>query len=392
MKSLRILTLTFSLLTLSLSAFAQGIEFFHGTWSEAKAKAKTEGKIIFADAFAEWCGPCKRMAKVVFTDEKVGEFFNANFVNLKIDMEKAENAEFAGKYPVSAYPTLMFLDSTGKVIQKSVGAKDVAGLLEFATKAQGRSDKSADYEKAYNEGSRDPQFLYDYVKSLNAAGKPSLKITNEYLAGQQDLGSDFNLRFILEGATESDSRVFEMLLKNKAKIATLAGEQAVNTRIEKCCGNTLKKAIEYKDEKLLAEAKAKMKAANPERADAFGWEADMKYYTAVKDVKGYLGAARAYQKSEVKNNSAKLHDLVIALLRAFPDDPKALDQAEKWAKSASEAGGLPEYYMTLAEVHKRQGDKPKARAAAEKALKAIGETDTKNMKPRVEFFLNGLEG
>ena len=38
MKSLRILTLIFSLLTLSLSGFAQGIEFFHGTWAEAKAK------------------------------------------------------------------------------------------------------------------------------------------------------------------------------------------------------------------------------------------------------------------------------------------------------------------------------------------------------------------
>lgn len=378
-------------LFLSHALSAQGIEFFHGTWSEARAKAKTEGKIIFVDAYAEWCGPCKRMAREVFTQEKVGDYFNANFINLKIDMEKAENAEFAGKYPVSAYPTLMFLDSTGKLIQKAIGAKDVAGLLEFGTKAQGRSDKSADYEKAYNEGNRDPQFLYDYVKSLNAASKPSLKVTNEYLATQQDLNTDFNLRFIFEGATESDSRVFDLLLKNKARIATLTGEQAVNTRIEKCCGNTLKKAIEYKDENLLAEAKAKMKAANPDRAALFATEADMKYYAAVKDAKGYLNAARDFQKSEVKNNAAKLHDLVITLLRAFPEDPKVLDQAGKWAKSAAESGGLPEYYMTWAEVCKRQGDKQKAREVADKALKAIGETDTKNMKVRIEYFLRGLE-
>lgn len=389
MKSLLSLLITFSLALTSLSA--QGIEFFHGSWAEARAKAKTEGKIIFVDAFASWCGPCKRMASTVFTEDKVGEYFNANFVNLKIDMEKPENTEFASKYPVSAYPTLMFLDSTGKVIQKAVGAKDVTGLLDFANKAQGRSDKSADYEKAYNEGKRDPQFLYDYVKSLNAAGKPSLKITNEYFASQQDLSSDFNLKFILEGATESDSRVFDLLMKNKAKIATLAGEQAVNTRIEKCCGNTLKKAIDYKSEALLAEAKAKMKAAHPDRAAAFAAEADMKYYAAVKDVKGYLNAARDFQKSEIKNNSAKLQDLVVNLLRAFPEDPKALDQAEKWAKTCAENGGLPEYYMTLAEVYKRQGDKTKARATAEKARKAIGEPDTKNMGMKIDFFLQGLE-
>ncbi|HMX40374.1 MAG TPA: thioredoxin family protein, partial [Saprospiraceae bacterium] len=134
--------LMLALLAGGQSLSAQGIEFFHGSWSEARAKAKAEGKIIFVDAYAEWCGPCKRMAREVFTQEKVGDYFNANFVNLKIDMEKADNAEFAGKYPVSAYPTLMFLDSTGKVIQKAVGAKDMAGLLDFATKAQGRSDKS----------------------------------------------------------------------------------------------------------------------------------------------------------------------------------------------------------------------------------------------------------
>lgn len=392
MKSLRLLSfLTFSLLIYSHPTFAQGIEFFHGSWAEARAKAKAEGKIIFVDAYAEWCGPCKRMAREVFTQEKVGSYFNANFVNLKIDMEKSENSDFSSKYSVSAYPTLMFIDSTGKIVQKAVGAKDVNGLLDFAAKAQGRSDKSADYEKAYNEGNRDPQFLYDYVKSLNAAGKPSLKITNEYLAGQQDLGTDFNLRFILEGATESDSRVFDMLLKNKGKIATLAGDQAVNARIEKCCGNTLKKAIEYKDEKLLAEAKAKMKAAHPDRADAFAAEADMKYYAAVKDVKGYLAAARNFQKSEVKNNSAKLHDLVLTVLRAFPKEPKVLEQAEKWAKSAAETGGLPEYYLTLADVYKQQGNKAKARASAEKALKAIGENDTKNMRPKVEYYLQMLE-
>ena len=67
---------------------AQGIEFFKGTWEEALAEASAKEKLIFVDAYAVWCGPCKRMAKNVFTQDKVGEFFNKNFVNMKIDMEK----------------------------------------------------------------------------------------------------------------------------------------------------------------------------------------------------------------------------------------------------------------------------------------------------------------
>ena len=383
--------LTLSLfLTLSLSA--QGIEFFHGTWAEAQEKAKAEEKLIFVDAYAVWCGPCKRMAASVFPQEKVGSFFNANFINLKIDMEKADNAEFAAKYPVSAYPTLMFLDATGKIVQKAVGAKDADQLLEFAQKVLGRTDKSADYEKQYAEGNRDPKFLLDYVRALNAAGKPSLKITNDYLNTQQDFTTETNLQFLYEGAVEADSRVFDLLVKNQAKAVALLGEEKVSARIEKACKNTVKKAIEFKNEALLAEAKAKMKTALPAKANAFGYEADMNYYAATKDAKNYLKAAQAFQKGEIKNNSAQLHDLVISLLRAFADDTKVLEQAEKWAKTAAENGGLPEYYLTLAEIYKRQGDKTKAKTTAEKARKAIGEKDEKNMGGKIDYFLRTLEG
>lgn len=383
--------LTLSLfLTLSLSA--QGIEFFHGTWAEAQEKAKAEEKLIFVDAYAVWCGPCKRMAASVFPQEKVGSFFNANFINLKIDMEKADNAEFAAKYPVSAYPTLMFLDATGKIVQKAVGAKDADQLLEFAQKVLGRTDKSADYEKQYAEGNRDPKFLLDYVRALNAAGKPSLKITNDYLNTQQDFTTETNLQFLYEGAVEADSRVFDLLVKNQAKAVALLGEEKVRARIEKACKNTVKKAIEFKNEALLAEAKAKMKTALPAKANAFGYEADMNYYAATKDAKNYLKAAQAFQKGEIKNNSAQLHDLVISLLRAFADDTKVLEQAEKWAKTAAENGGLPEYYLTLAEIYKRQGDKTKAKTTAEKARKAIGEKDEKNMGGKIDYFLRTLEG
>jgi thiol-disulfide isomerase/thioredoxin len=385
-------TLAFSLTLALASLSAQGIEFFHGTWPEALAKAKTEQKFIFVDAYAAWCGPCKMMASKVFPQEKVGTYFNANFVNLKIDMEKPENAEFAGKYPVSAYPTLMFLDSTGKVVQKAIGAKDADQLLEFGQKVQGRADKSGDYEKQYKEGNRDPKFLLDYVRSLNAAGKPSLKITNEYIATQQDLTTDFNLQFLYEGTLEADSRVFDLLAKNKSKATALLGEEKVNTRLEKACRNTVKKAIEFKNEELLNEAKSKMKTALPARAEAFGYEAEMYFYSATKDSKNYLKAAQGYQKHEVKNNAAKLNDLVVNLLRAFPDDAKVLDQAEKWAKSAAENGGLPEYYLTLAEVYKRQGNKAKAKESAEKARKAIGEKDEKNMGAKIDYFLHTLEG
>jgi thiol-disulfide isomerase/thioredoxin len=370
---------------------AQGIEFFHGTWAEALEKAKTEEKIIFVDAFASWCGPCKRMASQTFPDPEAGNYFNANFINMKIDMEKLENEEFAGKYPVGSYPTLMFIDAAGKIVLKEVGAKTVEQLIQTGQKALGKSDKSVDYEKKYAEGNREPQLMFDYVRALNAAGKPSLKITNEYLNSQKDLTTEFNLKFILEGTVDADSRVFDLLIKYQKEVTKIAGEPAVATRIEKACRKTLHKAIEFKNEPLLAETKAKMKTALPEKADAFGYSADMDYFLATKDVKRYLKSAQSFQKNEIKNNAAQLHDLTIRLLRAFPDDKNVLEQAEKWAKTAAENGGLPEYYMTLAGVYKAQDNPAKARASALKAKEILGDKD-ENFKMKIDFFMESLQG
>ncbi|MBK8922533.1 MAG: thioredoxin family protein [Saprospirales bacterium] len=371
------------------SGHAQGIDFFHGTWPEAQAKAKAEQKLIFVDAYASWCGPCKRMAAQVFPDPQVGNYFNANFICLKIDMEKPENREFAGKYPVSAYPTLLVLDGEGRVVLKQVGAMNADGLIAFGQKAQGKQDNSPDFEKGYAEGNRDPEFLLGYVRALNRANKPSLKITNAYLGGQKDLTTPFNLKFILEGAVEADSRVFDLLLQYRERIAAQEGEQAVQTRISQACQATVKKAVEFRSKDLLEEAKRKMQAGMPERAGSFALDADLNYFAATKDPAAYLKTAQAYQKKEIGKNAARLHDLVVVLLRAFPTDADVLAQAEKWATSAAQTGGLPEYYLTLAEVYKRRGKIDKARAAAEKAREAAKGSES-GIDQKVDYFLQSL--
>lgn len=70
------------------SIYAQGIEFFHGTYEEALQKARAEGKQIFVDVYTSWCGPCKMMAKNVFTRQEVGDYYNNKFVCLKLVRKK----------------------------------------------------------------------------------------------------------------------------------------------------------------------------------------------------------------------------------------------------------------------------------------------------------------
>ena len=79
---------------------------FKGTFDEALQKAQQEKKNLFVDFFAEWCGPCKMMATEIFTQKEVGEFFNAHFVCIQVDVDAKENKDIAKKYNVTALPTM----------------------------------------------------------------------------------------------------------------------------------------------------------------------------------------------------------------------------------------------------------------------------------------------
>jgi thioredoxin 1 len=99
-----------------------GIQFKDLTFEQAKAEAKKTGKLIFMDAYASWCGPCKMMDRNTFSDEAVGKFFNDKFINLKIDMEKsADGPTLSRAYSVTAYPTFLWIDGDGKVVKREMG-------------------------------------------------------------------------------------------------------------------------------------------------------------------------------------------------------------------------------------------------------------------------------
>ncbi|MCO5268086.1 MAG: thioredoxin domain-containing protein [Brumimicrobium sp.] len=107
-----------------------GIKFENITFKDALLKAKKENKLIFMDAYTVWCGPCKFMERTTFRAEKVGEVFNANFINLQVDMEKGEGLEIAKRYQIAAYPTLLVINGDGKVVKRMLGAMDEAELLK----------------------------------------------------------------------------------------------------------------------------------------------------------------------------------------------------------------------------------------------------------------------
>lgn len=107
-----------------------GIKFQNMTYAEALKLSEQTGKPIFIDCYTVWCGPCKLLDKNTFTNTELGQFFNENFINLKIEMEKdADGPELLRMFKVSGYPTLLFVNGKGEEMGKLMGYRSAEDLL-----------------------------------------------------------------------------------------------------------------------------------------------------------------------------------------------------------------------------------------------------------------------
>lgn len=367
----------------------EGIHFFKGSWDEALQQSEKEEKLIFVDAYTTWCGPCKRMAQNVFTDKEVGDYFNATFINVKMDMESEEGIAFGDSYPVTAYPTLLFIDNLGKIVLQVKGAKDVNGFIELGKKAMGMANFASRYEELYEQGDRSPQVVYKYVKALKKEGKPTLKIVNDYINEKGELSTDQDMLIILEGTSQADSRIFDLLIAHRGRIEQLSSTEAVQECIKAACEATFKKAMEFRLDMLLNEAITKMEKNYPEAAEAFMWASKKEYFALTRNAKAYGATIKGYVSANAKNDPHELHRLAQHMQEHFSGDKKLMKLAENYAAKAADGAGIFTYYLTYASILKENGKTDKAQEVAEIARKKA--EGNKNAENQAIYFIESLD-
>ncbi len=356
------------LMNCAAMSFAQGIDFFHGTWEEVKTKARESDKLIFIDAYTTWCGPCKRMASSIFPLPEVGEYYNANFINYKLDMEKGEGPDFARKYGVRAYPTFVFVDGDGNMVFNRVGGSDATGFIQLGKTAVERFDKSPALAKKYEAGDHSPALVLDYIKALNSAGKPSLKIANEYLANEKDTKSDLYYKIIYESAVSSDSKPFSLLISNSKPIAKLVGQEAYDKKMYNALINSVQKGIEYDTEDLITDAiSTSKKVLDKDNAKAFPYHVEALKADAASDGKQFISKVADLSK----NLSAKTLIDLSGIIKTLQTKYSHLDNAQSILgvlyKKLADYSDDPDKRLDYAMYLSGTGDKASALKEANKA-------------------------
>ncbi len=217
----------FATVQLSVAKDGEGIKFFKGTWAEALKEAKKTKKLLFVDAFATWCGPCKMMAKKVFVQKKVGDFYNKNFIPVKIDVDSKTGRPLATKYEVRAMPTYLFVGGDGKLVYRKLGYMKSEEFISVGQSAL----KFPQMVKKYNAGDRSKKFLNEYLASVDDA---DAKVVNKYLAQLSEkemLQDENNFKIMSTYVRDPESKAFKFFLSHTKEYKQAYGDQSLNLAV-----------------------------------------------------------------------------------------------------------------------------------------------------------------
>lgn len=369
----------FAILTLtSITLVAQNreIKFETSSFEALKAKAKKENKLIFVDAYTTWCGPCKWMAKSVFTNDTVADYFNANFITTKIDMEKGEGIEFRKKYQVYCFPNLLFINGEGEVIHRRGGGMTPANFIAFAKEAQGTINTYQAFAKEYETKKTDAQFLSNYLAYLSKTCMPYDEIVANYFETQSvdQLSTRTNWNMFFNYVKSYNNKAFIYVGNNISKFYNLYTKDSVDLKLIDVLYKSGQKAVfEKRNADSSYNAFKNDISKFPENIannvifhldiDKAGFKKDWVTYGDLLLAKGDL-----YLSPKEYNGIAwKIYENV--------DNPKVLEKASQWMKKYIDENqnnsktSLYAEYDTYASVLYKLKLKNEALVAANEALK-----------------------
>ena len=369
--------LSVSALAISVFAFSQtGIQFQDTNFKTTLEKAKKENKLVFLDAYTTWCGPCKLMAKNIFPLESVGNYYNANFINAKIDMEKGEGIGIAKKYNVKAFPTYLFIDGNGNEVHRTLGYVEEKDFIQFGQDALDPSKRMSSLIKRYEAGEKDPQLLKNLAElTMYSNASLSGKVIAKYFEVNKAnpiVKEDLNL--IMMGLQIGSEDVYNIFKNKKAEISSLITEpqyDKINKSVQltsisrKAYDETTKKL----DENYFVTEVEKILGKEEAQKSLISFKTNIALRN--KDIPTYQKLTLEKYKDISNVNSNELNSIAWNFFENVTDK-KALETAITWAQASVQKQESYANTDTLANLYNKVGDKKNAKIWAEKSIE-LGE-------------------
>ena len=366
----------FLTMLIPISSHAQNrtINFIEKPWAEILWQANAENKMIFMDAYTSWCGPCKWMAANMFTNDVIADYYNKTFICAHFDMEKGEGVQLSQYYQVRAYPTLLFIDKTGAMVHKRVGApQKVQDYLDMGNTALTPGEGFSAYEKKFKAGNRDPKFMIIYLDRLQGAYMPINEPIKEYFASQKesDLLNRPNWEIIYQFTSDMDSPEFIYLIKHQKEFEKQYTRDSVSTKIFNVYLQSLIAVSRSRSgtEETIGLVKQKIRDSGFAGADKVIFTAELSSSSGDKFLEAAFSGIDKWYLTD--------YDMLNRISKAFlqnAQDVKYLGKAADWAKASMRLKSTAENNDLYASLMFKLGNKPEAvkyeKTAIELAVKS----------------------
>jgi len=390
MKKLIIAVITLCSLNLGLKAQENGksITFAQGTLKEVLTQAQKTNKLVFIDCYTSWCGPCKMMEKLVFTNDTVARFFNKAFINYKMDMEKGEGPEVAAQYRVASYPTYLFLDGTGKVVHRSAGRMPAADFIAVAQKASNPAETSLAIEERYVAGDRSPELVLKYIEGLKKSNiNKAKRIFQEDLATASDevLKTNIGWKIIKMFPLSEEDRLYKFMIANEAYFVAKQGKEEVRGIQRQIELSGLYKALGKKEKEDLFKRLADYRRDADAAMLGTAAKIELMYYFNTNDYPAFIRMAKQYSASVLKTDDNVL-SFIAHRCSLDTDDKAVLQQVLAMAKQAIMINDkIYVNQRSYADVCYKLGLKDEALKAAQLAVQIVSEENPKAAKQTEEL-------
>lgn len=126
------LTLIITLFLVSFIGHASDkIELKWKKYDVGLAEAKKAKKKIIVDVYTDWCKWCKKLDKEVYANDSIAAYLENQYILVKVNGESSTKIKYKEKqlsemqltqlFKVTGFPAIIFLDSTGEVIDRISG-------------------------------------------------------------------------------------------------------------------------------------------------------------------------------------------------------------------------------------------------------------------------------
>ena len=364
---------------------------FMDSWDEAISSARMNGKLIFLNAYTEWCEPCDEMEEYTFTDLEVANFFNSTFVNVQLDMEDYPGVELAEAYTIGVFPSFLFINGNGEVVHRGCGAMDANQFLALAEDALADSITLMAMEKRYDAGDRSTDFMLSYLELLEEACLDAERFAARYLKNIDLLDMTKETPWEVFAAYQWDiySREFQYLLKNKKVFEDSVGQKVVNAKLYDTYLSQYQEIFEAEElhDFGMRALLHSFKDVTFSGSDTLRLMMNLHYSEYTENWPDYADYAVELVGMTNLEDPEQLNELAWKFY-LFVDNKNQLEIASTWAQQAVDQQPEPSMIDTYASLQFKLGNKKKAVELEKRALELAQELyeDTSHYKHQLRKF------